>query len=120
MRNDDITEIINYYGQLFLLVWATCCLALGLIGLLMVAIFLWYILPVLGIWQAIDFIALWIKQGYKKWYMWYILYICIVLLSLFFASFTKNDNVVSIIIFIILVCYSITISWKYLLDWRKN
>ncbi len=117
----NLAKNINHYGQLLLLVLASICCILGATPLMVLSMFLMYFLPILGIWQVIDFIALWAKNGYKKWYSFYIgAMLTFVLLVLLGYIFHEDNRVVNFATMLGFGCYNIVIAWIYLLYWRKK
>ena len=119
---DNQEKTINHYGQLFLLLLAT---TFGFTRLGLFSMVLLYILPILGIWQLIDFALLWSANGYKKWYSFYICTILAFILFGIFISYSSdndddNNNAGNLGSMIGLACYTITIGWVYLLYWRKK
>ncbi len=126
--SDNSAKNINYYGQLVLLVLASICCILVVTPLMMFSLFLMYLLPILGIWQAIDFVALWRKNGYKKWYNWYIgamigfvlLLGFVVLLFSGYIPISYNTSVSNFYIILIVSSYTVVVAWFYLLKWRKQ
>ena len=135
---NNLEGTANHYGQLFLLILVTIFCILGLIfyfdfGFILL---LPFILTFLGVWQVIDFVTLWVKNGYKKWYNLYIGAILIFLLfvilifstALDYISFPESIkeyfyvHISYLNLFITLMCslYTIIIAWIYLLYWRKK
>ena len=112
-------KMVNHYGQLLLLILGT---VFGFTPFGMYNMILVLILPILGIWQLVDFIILWSENGYKKWY---IFYISAILIFTFFTVFIRylfgyNDIIANVYPMIGLACYSIIIACVYLFYWRKK
>ncbi len=125
--SDNPAKTINYYGQLSLLVLASIFCILVVTPLMMFSLFLMYLLPILGIWQAIDFVVLWRKNGYKKWYNLYIgamigFVLLLAFMLLLFSGYipiSYNAYISNFIIIFIFSCYTVVVAWVYLLKWRK-
>ena len=118
---NNAAKIINHYGQLFLLVSATIFCILGFTPMMVYSLLLMFVLPVLGVWQIIDFLVLSSASGHKKWHN---SYICVVLIFLFFAligyTFSDDSKIVNFYTTIGLIYYTVIIAWIYLLYWRKK
>ncbi len=118
---DNPAKTINFFGQLSLLVFATICCILGVTPMLGASIFLLYLLPILGIWQSVDFAVLWAKNGYKKWYSFYIIAMLIFLLLVLLGYYFSDDhNIVNFRTILGFGCYNIVVAWIYLFYWRKQ
>ncbi len=89
---------INYYGQLTLIFVCFVCGATLVYSMLLIVL-----LPLLGLWQIIDFIALWLNTGYQKWYSVYLILFCVGAITLYITfvlpNNTKDHNVILSIIY---------------------
>ena len=90
----DSDQKINYYVQLALII---ICLICG--GSIIFSMFLFVLLPVLGGWQILDFIMLWLTYGYKKWFTIYLLLLSVAIIGGYFVFWggTNTDTNISII-----------------------
>ncbi len=90
----DSNQKINYYVQLVLII---ICLICG--ASIVFSMFLGVLLPILGGWQILDFVMLWLTYGYKKWYGIYLFLLSIAIIGLYlvFWGGTKTDLNISII-----------------------
>ena len=107
-------KMVNHYGQLLLLVLGT---VVGVTPLVL------FILPILGIWQLVDFMILWSENGYKKWYIFYLSAILVfILFGIFIGYFfdSEDNNIANLNSMIGFSYYSIIIAWIFLLHWRKK
>ncbi len=119
--SDTPAKNINYFGQLFLLIFATICCILGFSPLLGASMFLMFLLPTLSVWQIADFGMLWSKNGYKKWYSFYIMAMLIFLLLVLLGYYFSDDhNIVNFRTILGFCCYNIVVAWIYLFYWRKK
>ena len=125
--SENPAKTINHFGQLSLLVLATICCIAGFI-ITPFSMFLMVILPILGIWQLVDFVVLWSKNGYQKWYNWYIgtmigFVLLLGFILLLFSDYIHNSyntTISNFHIIIIFSSYNVIVAWVYLLKWRKQ
>ena len=82
----DSDQKINYYVQLALII---ICLICG--GSIIFSMFLFVLLPVLGGWQILDFIMLWLTYGYKKWYGVYLFLLSVAIFGFYFTFFSNRS-----------------------------
>ncbi len=74
----------NYYGQLALIIASPLAAVFFSIDkVLMVFMSLAVPLPILGVWQILDFVILWRNYGYKKWYGIYLLLLSVAIFMFF-------------------------------------
>ena len=90
----DGNQKINYYVQLALII---ICLICG--GSIIFSMFLFVLLPILGGWQILDFIMLWLTYGYKKWFTVYLLLLFMAVIGIYFVFLggIKTDTKIFII-----------------------
>ena len=117
---DNPEKTVNHYAQfaLLFLIIITCLSfytpALGF------SIILVGLLPLLGIWQLIDFIVLWKINGHEKWYDSYLWAVFVFTLLVLLGYVFSNTKIVNIFTIQLVIYYSVVIASVYLFYWRKN